>query len=158
METALVHHGCFVHVHMLALMNALASDLHIVSLQLPQLQKPTHSCMQKLHLMISMLASVASVGFSCSVTVGSGEFVDCKAKLKAIGNRQGNGCKVKRDTMIAVDITVALAAIYFAATYVLLILKLRSYRRQSYTSVQVGIVYNTLQVPLLFRVSLASYT
>ena len=42
--------------------------------------------------------------------------------------------------------TVALAILYLVITYLLLLYKLRSYRKQAYTTVQVGLVYNTLQV------------
>lgn len=80
------------------------------------------------------------------VTEGDKEFAFCEEYLEEIRSYQAQGCGVDRGTAIAVDITIALAAIYFAATYVLLILRLRSYRLQAYTSVQVGIVYNTLQV------------
>lgn len=55
-------------------------------------------------------------------------------------------CSVDRATNITVDIIVALAILYFAVTYALLLYKLRGYRRLPYTFVQVGIVYNTLQV------------
>ena len=82
------------------------------------------------------------------VTEGDQALVICEENLEAVRTYQG-GCGVDRGTAVAVDITIALAAIYFAATYVLLLLKLRSYRLQAYTSVQVGIVYNTLQVPVL---------
>jgi len=44
---------------------------------------------------------------------------------------------------------VACALLYFAITYVLLLSKLRGYRKQPYTFVQVGLVYNTLQVGLM---------
>lgn len=56
-------------------------------------------------------------------------------------------------TEVSVDTVIALAATYFAC-HILLIRKLRSYRRQAYTVVQVGIVYNTLQVPVPFEVSI----
>lgn len=54
-------------------------------------------------------------------------------------------CGVDRATGIIVDCIVALALLYFLITYVLLFAKLRGYRKQPYTSVQVGLVYNTLQ-------------
>lgn len=56
------------------------------------------------------------------------------------------GCGSSRKVEVSVAIVIALAATYFAATYFLLIGKLRSYRRQAYTVVQVGIVYSKLQV------------
>ena len=43
---------------------------------------------------------------------------------------------------------MALALLYFVVTYILLALKLKGYRKQPYASVQVGLVYNTLQVLL----------
>ena len=55
-------------------------------------------------------------------------------------------CSIDRATAIIVDFIVAIALLYFIATCVLLLSKLRSYRKQPYTSVQVGLVYNTLQV------------
>ena len=51
-----------------------------------------------------------------------------------------------RATAITVDIIVALSVLYFAVTYVMLLTKLRGYRKLPYTFVQVGLVYNTLQV------------
>ena len=42
--------------------------------------------------------------------------------------------------------TVAIAVVYLVVTYLLLLFKLRSYKKQAYSSVQVGLVYNTLQV------------
>ena len=57
------------------------------------------------------------------------------------------GCENSRKVAVSVDIVIALAATYFIATYLLLIGKLRSYRSQAYTVVQVGIVYHKLQVP-----------
>jgi len=53
---------------------------------------------------------------------------------------------VDRATEIAVDLIVATALLYFAVTYMLLLSKLRGYRRKPYTFVQVGLVYSTLQV------------
>ncbi len=58
------------------------------------------------------------------------------------------GCGVDRATSIIVDFIVALALLYFVITYILLALKLKGYRKQPYAFVQVGLVYNTLQVPL----------
>ena len=55
-------------------------------------------------------------------------------------------CNVDHATQITVDIIVAFAVLYFAVTCVLLLSKLRSYRKLPYTFVQVGLVYNTLQV------------
>lgn len=69
----------------------------------------------------------------------------CKSDLGHILALMGP-CSSSRQTEVSVDIAIAFAAIYIAATYFLLIRKLRSYRRQAYTVVQVGIVYNTLQV------------
>ena len=45
-----------------------------------------------------------------------------------------------------VDFIVAFALLYFLVTYVLLLIRLKGYRKQPYTFVQVGLVYNTLQV------------
>lgn len=58
-------------------------------------------------------------------------------------------CRVDHATTIAVDIIVALSVLYFALTYVMLLTKLRGYRKLPYTFVQVGLVYNTLQVSIL---------
>lgn len=55
-------------------------------------------------------------------------------------------CAVDRATSIMVDLIVAWALLYFVITYSLLAFKLRGYRKQPYTFVQVGLVYNTLQV------------
>ena len=55
-------------------------------------------------------------------------------------------CSLDRATQITVDIIVAFAVLYFAVTCVLLLSKPRSYRKLPYTFVQVGLVYNTLQV------------
>ena len=55
-------------------------------------------------------------------------------------------CGVGHPTSVIVDCIVACALLYFAITYVLLLSKLRGYRKQPYTFVQVGLVYNTLQV------------
>lgn len=59
-------------------------------------------------------------------------------------------CNVDHATQITVDLIVAFAALYFVVTCILLLSKLRSYRKLPYTFVQVGLVYNTLQVPPLF--------
>ena len=58
-------------------------------------------------------------------------------------------CGVGHPTSVIVDCIVACALLYFAITYVLLLSKLRGYRKQPYTFVQVGLVYNTLQVRLM---------
>ena len=58
-------------------------------------------------------------------------------------------CDVGHSTSVIVDCIVACALLYFAITYVLLLSKLRGYRKQPYTFVQVGLVYNTLQVCLM---------
>ena len=58
-------------------------------------------------------------------------------------------CNVDRATQIVVNVIVAFAVLYFLATCTLLLSKLRSYRKLPYTFVQVGLVYNTLQVRLL---------
>ena len=58
-------------------------------------------------------------------------------------------CGVGHSTSVIVDCIVACALLYFAITYVLLLSKLRGYRKQPYTFVQVGLVYNTLQVGLM---------
>lgn len=55
-------------------------------------------------------------------------------------------CGVDRFTAIVVYCIIALALLYFIISYLLLLLKLRGYRNQPYTFVQVGLVYNTLQV------------
>ena len=55
-------------------------------------------------------------------------------------------CEVDHITTIFVDLVIALALLYFVITYILLLVKLKGYRKQPYTFVQVGLVYNTLQV------------
>ena len=55
-------------------------------------------------------------------------------------------CSVDKATQIMVDFIVAFALLYFLVTYVLLLIRLKGYRKQPYTFVQVGLVYNTLQV------------
>lgn len=55
-------------------------------------------------------------------------------------------CAVDRATSIVVDCIVSFALLYFAITYALLFAKLRGYRKLPYSSAQVGLVYNTLQV------------
>ncbi len=71
----------------------------------------------------------------------------CKA-YSAVFNTTPLGCGVDRATSIIVDSIVALALLYFVVTYILLALKLKGYRKQPYAFVQVGLVYNTLQVLL----------
>ncbi|KAA6424283.1 MAG: hypothetical protein FRX49_05495 [Trebouxia sp. A1-2] len=61
-------------------------------------------------------------------------------------------CSIDRATEITVDIIVASAVLYFVITYALLLSKLKGYRRKPYTSVQVGLVYNTLQLWLRLAV------
>ncbi|KAL0050037.1 hypothetical protein WJX82_003243 [Trebouxia sp. C0006] len=61
-------------------------------------------------------------------------------------------CGVGHPTSVIVDCIVACALLYFAITYVLLLSKLRGYRKQPYTFVQVGLVYNTLQLWLRMAV------
>ena len=60
-------------------------------------------------------------------------------------------CIVDHATQITVDVIVAFALLYFAVTCILLLSKLRSYRKLPYTFVQVGLVYNTLQVELQWQ-------
>ena len=74
-------------------------------------------------------------------------FQACKA-YSAVFNTTSLECGVDRATNIIVDCIVALALLYFVVTYVLLALKLKGYRKQPYAFVQVGLVYNTLQVLL----------
>ena len=57
-------------------------------------------------------------------------------------------CGEDRVVDLIVDLIIALALLYFAITYILLLLKLKGYKKQNYTFVQVGLVYNTLQVSL----------
>ncbi|DBA85888.1 TPA: hypothetical protein ACH3X1_005433 [Trebouxia sp. C0004] len=68
------------------------------------------------------------------------------------GDPAPNTCGVDRATAITVDIIVASAVLYFVITYALLLSKLKGYRRKPYTSVQVGLVYNTLQLWLRLAV------
>ena len=55
-------------------------------------------------------------------------------------------CNIDHQTTAAVDFIVVVALLYFVVTCLLLLARLRGYRNQPYTSVQVGKVYNTLQV------------
>ena len=75
-------------------------------------------------------------------------FQVCKGQYAAQFNTVELRCGVDRATSIIVDFIVALALLYFVVTYILLALKLKGYRKQPYASVQVGLVYNTLQVSL----------
>ena len=75
-------------------------------------------------------------------------FQVCKGQYTAQFNAIALRCGVDRATSIIVDFIVALALLYFVVTYILLALKLKGYRKQPYASVQVGLVYNTLQVLL----------
>ena len=67
-------------------------------------------------------------------------------------------CNVDHATQIVVNVIVAFAVLYFLATCTLLLSKLRSYRKLPYTFVQVGLVYNTLQVRLLAPAGAPSVT
>lgn len=80
-------------------------------------------------------------------------FQACKTH-SAVFNTTPLGCGVDRATSIIVDFIVALALLYFVVTYILLALKLKGYRKQPYASVQVGLVYNTLQVLLAYKLLL----
>lgn len=62
-------------------------------------------------------------------------------------------CGQDRVVDLIVDLIIALALLYFAITYILLLLKLKGYKKQNYTFVQVGLVYNTLQVSLTVPLS-----
>ena len=55
-------------------------------------------------------------------------------------------CSVDRTTQVIVNVIVAFAVLYFLVTCTLLVSRLRSYRKLPYTYMQVGLVYNTLQV------------
>ena len=68
----------------------------------------------------------------------------CKA------GQQTTQCVTDKPTRIGVDIAVALAAVYFIATYMLLWLKLRWFKKMPYAAVKKGIVYFTLQVWYLY--------
>ncbi|KAL0042227.1 hypothetical protein WJX77_006708 [Trebouxia sp. C0004] len=78
-------------------------------------------------------------------------FQACKAYPASFINTPVE-CGVDRATSITVDFIVALALLYFLVTYILLALKLKGYRKQPYASVQVGLVYNTLQLWLRMAV------
>ena len=58
-------------------------------------------------------------------------------------------CTVDHATSVIVDCVVASSLLYFVVTYILLLSKLKGYQKQPYTFVQVGLVYNTLQVCFL---------
>ena len=55
-------------------------------------------------------------------------------------------CSVEHQDVILWYSMTACAILYLVLTYLLLWFKLKSYRQRAYTSVQVGLVYNTLQV------------
>lgn len=55
-------------------------------------------------------------------------------------------CYVSHQDVILWCSMTACAILYLVLTYLLLWFKLKSYRQRAYTSVQVGLVYNTLQV------------
>lgn len=76
----------------------------------------------------------------CVTAAGLGLSALCKA------GQQTTQCVTDKPTRIGVDIAVALAAVYFAATYMLLWLKLRWFKKMPYAAVKKGIVYFTLQV------------
>ncbi|KAA6429424.1 MAG: hypothetical protein FRX49_00818 [Trebouxia sp. A1-2] len=78
-------------------------------------------------------------------------FQACKT-YPAVFETSALHCGVDRATGIIVDFIVALALLYFVVTYLLLALKLKGYRKQPYASVQVGLVYNTLQLWLRMAV------
>ncbi|KAL3143143.1 hypothetical protein ABBQ38_003412 [Trebouxia sp. C0009 RCD-2024] len=59
---------------------------------------------------------------------------------------EASQCGVDRATLVAVNVIVAFAVLYFLVTFTLLVSRLRSYRKLPYTFVQVGLVYNTLQL------------
>jgi len=80
-------------------------------------------------------------------------FQACKT-YSAKFNTTPLGCGVDRATSIIVDFIVALALLYFVVTYILLAVKLKGYRKQPYAFVQVGLVYNTLQVLLAYKLLL----
>ena len=73
-----------------------------------------------------------------------GSFALCQEYFRNV--RVTQTCGVDRVTSIMVDCTVSFALLYFAITYALLFAKLRGYRKLPYSSAQVGLVYNTLQV------------
>ena len=75
-------------------------------------------------------------------------FGACNAVLPSSTVEIVVGCSSDHTTTIVVDLIVAFALLYFAITYLLLLLRLRGYRKQPYTFVQVGLVYTTLQVCL----------
>lgn len=77
---------------------------------------------------------------------GQDGFEDCN---RADSPGQTSYCHVDRATQIIIDVIVAFAAVYFAVTCTLLLSRLRSYRKLFYTFVQVGLVYNALQVDLI---------
>ena len=74
----------------------------------------------------------------------SGSFTLCQEYVRIV--EISTTCTVDRATSIAVDCIVSFALLYFAITYALLFAKLRGYRKLPYSSAQVGLVYNTLQV------------
>ena len=77
---------------------------------------------------------------------GSDGYNLCNVLFHSTEYEEVIGCGVDRATSIIVDCIVALALLYFLITYILLFAKLRGYRKQPYAFVQVGLVYNTLQV------------
>ena len=88
---------------------------------------------------------VHQMTYQCVGGVDQTEFDECMS----LGFQSESGCSVDGATRIAVDLIVAFAMLYFVVTCILLLSKLRSYRKLPYTFVQVGLVYNTLQVGFL---------
>lgn len=80
-------------------------------------------------------------GFAYCNNISSSERAVLDSKIAC-----GRGTDVPR---ILVYCIVAFALLYFAITWILLVLKLKGYRKQHYSFVQVGLVYNTLQVSLI---------
>ena len=98
-------------------------------------------------LLCRLIAVKAMNSTLLACTAGGNEFEYCKSIYNStVYVLEFLPCSVDRATGIMVDLIVAFALLYFVITYVLLLVKLRGYRKQPYTFVQVGLVYNTLQV------------
>ena len=88
------------------------------------------------------LAFLHCVGLKMCLAGQSSDFKNCTE----IGSSYRQTCSDGGLGVAMMYCAVALAVVYLAVTYLLLLFKLRSYKKQAYSSVQVGLVYNTLQV------------
>ena len=107
--------------------------------------------MHDVRVCVCVCAAEAKVVVVLDDGIGYTNFQLCKL-VESQGGRLTEGpvtCNVPHATSVIVDCVVASALLYFVLTYILLLSKLKGYRKQRYSSVQVGLVYNTLQVCFL---------